>query len=67
MREPAAYDERCLGCHVAAGALAAKDHPGRACPVGKQSCVTCHMPKYDAPGMHHQFTDHLIRVVGAKR
>jgi cytochrome c554/c'-like protein len=69
----ARYDSRCLACHVqqaAAGAGPSKPtraHPGRACPVGRESCVTCHMPKYDVPGMHHQFTDHLIRVVGPKR
>ena len=44
-----------------------KDHPGRACPVARSSCVTCHMPKYEAPGMHHEFTDHHIRIVAAPR
>jgi hypothetical protein len=70
VREPASYDERCLACHVARGAVPAApmaDHPGRACPVANTKCVTCHMPKYDAPGMHHEFTDHWIRVVRAKK
>ena len=38
----------------------------RACPVARESCVTCHMPKYEAPGMHHEFTDHRIRIVAAR-
>jgi formate-dependent nitrite reductase cytochrome c552 subunit len=73
VREAASYDSRSLGCHVQAPVASAtaakptKDHPGRACPVARESCVTCHMPKYDAPGMHHEFTDHWIRVVAAKR
>ena len=73
VREAASYDARCLSCHVQArtGSVATtaptKDHPGRACPVARESCVTCHMPKYEAPGMHHEFTDHWIRVVAARR
>ncbi len=63
--EAASYDARCLACHVQAPP-ATKDRPGRACPVARESCVSCHMPKYDAPGMHHRFTDHLIRVGGAR-
>jgi hypothetical protein len=66
VREAASYDSRCLSCHMQTG-KPTKDHPGRACPVGRESCTTCHMPKYEVPGMHHQFTDHLIRVVGANR
>ena len=73
VREAASYDARCLSCHVQAAASPAtrvaptKDHPGRACPVARESCVTCHMPKYEAPGMHHEFTDHRIRIVAASR
>jgi hypothetical protein len=71
VREAASYDARCLSCHVpaASGAAPAKptnDRPGRACPVARESCVTCHMPKYEAPGMHHEFTDHRIRIVAAR-
>ena len=53
-----AYDAACGGCH--AGTAAAKATP---CPVEKRACVTCHMPKYEIPGSHFQFTDHQIRVV----
>lgn len=65
--EPAAYDGRCLSCHVSGKAAATRDHPGRACPVGTVRCVTCHMPKYDVPWMHSKFTDHLIRVSSETR
>jgi hypothetical protein len=68
VREAAHYDRRCLRCHVQkTGDVAAKptkDQPGRACPVATQNCTHCHMPKYDVAGMHHEFTDHMIRVVG---
>jgi hypothetical protein len=65
-RDPVAYDPRCLSCHVQAGAQVTRAHPGRACRVAPARCVSCHMPKYDVPDMHHAFTDHLIRVVRAK-
>lgn len=56
------YDRRCLACHVTAGAHPTTERPGRACPVGAAECARCHMPAYDVPEMHHEFTDHLIRV-----
>ena len=28
-----------------------------------KDCTTCHMPKYEVPGTHTQFTDHWIHVV----
>ncbi len=65
-RDPLLYDARCLGCHDPGGAGAAGRRAPRVCRVAKESCVTCHMPKYDVPGMHFQFTDHLIRVVREK-
>jgi hypothetical protein len=59
------YDQRCLRCHqLKATALETKaDHLGSACPVSTNNCVTCHMPKYEMPGIHFKFTDHYIRVV----
>ena len=59
-RNPAFYDAKCTACHSSGskGKRVAKT-----CPVGKQQCVTCHMPKYDLPGSHFKFTDHHIRVV----
>jgi hypothetical protein len=52
VRDTASYDDRCLSCHQ-----------GRPCKTGSANCASCHMPKYDVPGMHFQFTDHLIRSV----
>jgi hypothetical protein len=62
-RGPRAYDDRCLSCHVSAGAAPSSEHPGRACPVATAGCPECHMPKFDVPQMKHRFTDHQIRVV----
>lgn len=63
VRDAASYDARCLSCHVAAGATPTAAHPGRACKTGTANCSSCHMPKYEVPGMHFKFTDHFIRVV----
>lgn len=65
VREPAAYDKRCLSCHISKAGAAEKmaGHPGKACPVSTSKCVTCHMPKYEIPGSHAKFTDHWIRAV----
>jgi len=62
VRDTASYDARCLSCHVGAG-TPTESHPGRACKVQSANCASCHMPKYEVPGMHFKFTDHLIRVV----
>lgn len=67
VREAAAYDARCLRCHVQAGARPTREHPGRPCSIAGENCVSCHMPKYAVADMHHEFTDHRIRVVDAKR
>ncbi len=67
-RDAAAYDAKCLACHTAAkGAaqVAASVPQQKACPVARKNCTTCHMPKYELPGAHYQFTDHTIRVVKA--
>jgi hypothetical protein len=64
-REAGGYDARCVACH-AAGQKTAKGRPARTCPVGTERCASCHMPKYEVPEMRFQFTDHLIRIVGAK-
>jgi len=59
--DPKAYDARCTACHNAQNAAVRK----KTCKVAAQGCVTCHMPKYEVPGSHHQFADHWIRVVRA--
>jgi hypothetical protein len=51
------YDAKCQACHGGG-------KPGAvACKVAKSSCITCHMPKVEIPGSHHQFFDHQIRIV----
>jgi Cytochrome c554 and c-prime len=60
VEDPAAYDPKCLQCHLAAGAPKSDDHR-TACTIGVKLCVTCHMPKYKSQGFHFTFTDHWIR------
>jgi hypothetical protein len=61
VRNSAFYDGKCLACHGAVAKSAATPHP-KTCPVAKRDCSSCHMPKYDLPGGHFKFTDHMIRV-----
>lgn len=63
VQDAAAYDRRCLSCHVKNGSQPTTEHPGAACTVGTEKCATCHMPKYEVQDMHYNFTDHMIRVV----
>ncbi len=64
--DPAAYDSRCLQCHInQRGAKTTADHPGAACRVSTKNCTTCHMPKIESPSQHSTFTDHWIRIVRA--
>jgi hypothetical protein len=64
VREAAAYDVRCLSCHVTkVGEKPTADHPGKACPTATKNCVTCHMPQYKVVDIPVKFTDHQIRVV----
>ncbi len=65
VEDPAFYDQRCLACHATKNPNSTADHMAAACPVSGKGCVTCHMPKYDIPGMHYKFTDHWIRVAQA--
>ncbi len=63
-RNPAFYDSKCDACHSATpGDEPGARRPAMACRVGKELCVTCHMPKYEIPGSHFKFSDHQIRVV----
>jgi len=55
IRQSTSYDAKCLNCHA----------QGKVCRVGRQDCVTCHMPKTEIPGIHFAFTDHWIRVTHA--
>jgi hypothetical protein len=64
VRDDNAYDGKCLACHAATVAM--KTTPvAKQCPVAKDKCVSCHMPKVELPGSHSTFTDHYIRIVRA--
>jgi hypothetical protein len=52
------YDSKCAACH-------ATGTHSKTCPVAKQECVSCHMPKIELPGAHTRFTDHQIRIARA--
>jgi hypothetical protein len=63
-RDPAFYDSKCFACHLATGKDSKTSmRSAAACPVSRQNCVSCHMPKTDVPEMHFKFTDHWIRIV----
>jgi hypothetical protein len=67
VREPSAYDRKCLNCHNSNKAeKSTASHEAAACPVSTKNCTSCHMPKYEIPGMKISFTDHKIRVVKGK-
>jgi Cytochrome c554 and c-prime len=51
------YDTKCLACHAGGKPKALP------CKVAKQDCASCHMPKFEIPGSHYQFSDHDIRIV----
>ncbi|HSE98353.1 MAG TPA: hypothetical protein VLD57_08830, partial [Blastocatellia bacterium] len=63
-REPSYYDSKCLACHVSKpGEARTEARMASACPVSRQQCVSCHMPKVEVPDFHFKFTDHWIRIV----
>jgi hypothetical protein len=63
VRDAGAYTERCLSCHLTEKPSSpAANHSLLVCPVSKGDCVSCHMPKFEIPGMHAKFTDHKIRI-----
>jgi len=66
VQETAAYDAKCLACHVSsAGTPARADQPGKPCPVAQRDCAHCHMPKVSVPDSPIVFTDHRIRIAAA--
>ncbi|MFN7994266.1 MAG: multiheme c-type cytochrome [Bryobacteraceae bacterium] len=58
VHDAGSYDAKCAACHNRTNAAIQK----QICPVGKQDCVSCHMPRYEVPGSNHAFADHWIRV-----
>ena len=64
--DAAFYDAKCLTCHApAVTASAANVHNAKVCPVAKDNCASCHMPKVPLPNGHLVFTDHQIRIARA--
>lgn len=60
----ASYDSKCLACHLTTrDQVKTTARSAAACPVSKQQCTTCHMPKMELPGAHGKFSDHWIRIV----
>ena len=67
-RHAESYDSKCLACHASSTAASSghpSDHQERACPVAKDKCTSCHMPKTDVRELHYAVTDHDIRRPGA--
>jgi hypothetical protein len=61
--EPSYYDSKCFACHLSSPKeVKTESRNAAACPVSKQQCVTCHMPKVEVPDLHFKFTDHWIRI-----
>jgi|SRR5580704_1486025 hypothetical protein len=73
VRDDKSYDKNCLACHSAESSASTAATPASAtahahpkiCPVAKNDCVSCHMPKVKLPNGLMTFTDHQIRVVKA--
>jgi formate-dependent nitrite reductase cytochrome c552 subunit len=70
------YDGKCLACHAPASQTAQQAatptvsqstppiaNGAKTCPVAKENCVGCHMPRVNMLGGHLTFTDHQIRIV----
>jgi len=55
------YDRKCGACHTSN--RPAGSRPIKMCPIAKENCVSCHMPKVEIPGLHFAFADHQIRIV----
>jgi hypothetical protein len=62
--DTAAYDQKCLACHVVKGAPPAANRPAATvCPVQNHNCAGCHMPEVKLANGLASFHDHLIRIV----
>lgn len=56
-----AYDSKCTACHNASNTSLKK----KTCPVAKDACTSCHMPRIANAEAHHSFPDHWIRIARA--
>lgn len=76
-QQEVANDTNCKVCHdlnatkqttrASRNATKSDDQSGarlsaKKCPVAKDKCVSCHMPKVELFGAHFKFTDHRIRI-----
>jgi hypothetical protein len=68
VREEGFYDRKCLSCHSRheENTAGPSSQPPAICPKATANCTSCHMPKYNLPEMHSQFTDHFIRIVRSR-
>lgn len=57
-RSASFYASKCQACHTPNNGKAG----AKQCPVGKENCTGCHMPKVEIKETHNQFTDHWIRI-----
>ncbi len=68
----AGSDSKCTVCHEPSGAgqtpekIQNKGAASKRCSIGRDTCVTCDIPKVELPGAHFKFTDHRIRIVRPK-
>ena len=66
-RKSSAYDDACIACHSQGTRTQVSArrgvHSGRVCPVARQDCATCHMPKCRLPLSPFSMSDHFIRIV----
>jgi len=62
--DTAAYDGKCLACHVTKNDSVAASKPKvtKACPVATNNCASCHMPEVKMPNGLTTFHDHQIRI-----
>lgn len=58
IHEAKAYDAKCRACHNSGNASI----HSKSCPVAKEACTSCHMPRYELPGANQFFADHWIRI-----
>jgi hypothetical protein len=62
VRNDSTYDSKCLACHATSSHVASGAAATKSCPVAKENCASCHMPKVTLPNGHMTFTDHQIRI-----
>ena len=73
-QQAADSDSKCTVCHSTAGSgstsvvdnrhgSGANTRVAKSCPISREKCTSCHMPKIEILGTHLKFTDHRIRIV----